>query len=76
MRNMTFSNINYVMRGNGRHVRHLWGQLTMAEGALRGPASLVERSEYLQQVSSGARARFEAKISSVGLNVDRLGQVE
>ena len=39
---MTFSTINYVMHGDGRHVRHLWGQLTMAEGganALHGPAS-------------------------------------
>ena len=43
---MTFSNINYVIHGDGCHVRHLWGQLTMAEGganALRGPASLGKR---------------------------------
>ena len=66
---MTFSNINYVMHGDGRHVRHLWGQLKMAEGgenALRGPANSGKQSEYLLQLSSEARARFEAKISSVG----------
>ena len=65
---MTFSNVNYVMHGDSRHVRHLWGQLTMVEGganALRGPASLGKPSEYLLQLSSEARARFEAKISSV-----------
>ena len=66
---MTFSNINYVMHGDGRYVRHLWGQLTMAEGganALRGPASSGKQSEYLLQLLSEARTRFEAKISSVG----------
>ena len=38
--------------------------------AFRGPAILAKRSEYLLQLSSEARARLEAKISSVGLNVD------
>ena len=57
------------MHGDGRHVRHLWGQFTMAEGeanALRGPSSSGTRSEYLLQLSSEARARFEAKILSIG----------
>ena len=45
------------MHGDGHYVRHLWGQLTMAEGganALRGPASSGKRSEYLLQLSSEA----------------------
>ena len=41
---MTFSNINYVIRGNRRHVRHLWAvwsQLTMAEGGANILAAVI-----------------------------------
>ena len=73
MRNITFYDTKYVIHGYCRHAHHLWGQFTMAEGGAKhlcGPASLVKWSEYLLQLSFEARARFEAKILSVGLNVD------
>ena len=32
MCNMTFYNTKYIIHGYGRDARHLWGQITMAEG--------------------------------------------
>ena len=70
---MTFTQLNYVNVQQPLLPRHLWGQLTMAEGGTKAdfrPVGLVMWSEYLTKLSSEAKKRFESKILSAGLDID------